>query len=96
MHSNFITPPDFIRTVLIVNATTEQVEAVAEKIREKDVPYNIYLYSMNMEQPNWLVEVAWTAHAILVCEDTGILRGVPHTTFGPQSEFKNPVDYFTK
>jgi ornithine cyclodeaminase/alanine dehydrogenase-like protein (mu-crystallin family) len=95
MHSNFITPPDLIETVLIVDATQEQIEQCATACRDLARPYNVYFYHKGMEDVNWLVKVVERADTVLQAEDSDvpILTGI---RFGAECPLKSPADYFTK
>jgi hypothetical protein len=65
MHSNFVTPPDYIETVLILNAPEEQLRVLAEMIQQRDQVYNVYFYREEMNQPEWLALVAAKADVVL-------------------------------
>ena len=58
MHSNFITPPDSIDTILIIDASQEQIQEVANYVQTCDTSYNIYLYSNDMNDLDWINVVA--------------------------------------
>lgn len=57
MHSNLITPPDFVESILILNATQEQIKLVTEKIELIDTCQNVYFYNEEMNAPEWLARV---------------------------------------
>lgn len=95
MHSNFITPPDIVRSILIVDATQEQAQALAEQIRGSEQPYNIYFYNVEMNNAEWLQAIILRADDILQSENSTIPIVAP-TLFGEQREFKEPKDYFNK
>ena len=42
MHSNFITAPDYIENILVINATDEQLATLTETVKTTGRPYNIY------------------------------------------------------
>jgi hypothetical protein len=66
MHSNFITPPDYIKSVLIIDATEDQLKIVAEHVQGSEVSYNIYLYNSEMNNSEWLEQIQ--AHADVVLD----------------------------
>jgi hypothetical protein len=70
MHSNFITPPDYVETVLILNATEEQIKVLATLIEHRDQPYNVYFYREEMNQPEWFALVAPKADVVLDAKTT--------------------------
>lgn len=80
MHSNLITPPDYIETIVFIDADTEQVQACANRIKELTVPYNIYFYNTNEPDSAWLERVTKVADAVLVVG----------------KDLINPQDYFNK
>jgi hypothetical protein len=65
MHSNFITPPDYVETVLILNAPEEQIRVLASLVENKDCSYNVYFYNDGMNNPEWLARVQSTADVVL-------------------------------
>ena len=56
-HSNFITPPDLVETVLVVDATEEQIVACADACQASGRIYNVYFYNKEMNNPSWLSQV---------------------------------------
>lgn len=96
MHSNFITPPDFVETVLIIDATTEQANAVAAVVRESQQAYNIYLYHEGMSDHVWLGQVAQKADVVLQMQGSQVPLDCAKILVGTDQEIKNPADYFAK
>ena len=64
-HSNLITPPDFVETVLILNATDEQVQACANACYESGKIYNVYFYTKEMDNTDWFFRVQKIADQIV-------------------------------
>jgi hypothetical protein len=95
MHSNFITPPDLVETVLVIDATEEQITQCADVCRESDHVYNVYFYQKEMDDPNWLITAYNRADTVLQSIDSTIPVLKP-TKFGPDQILKNPGDYFNK
>jgi len=65
MHSNFITPPDYVETILILNAPEEQIKVLATMIRRRDQSYNVYFYREEMNNAEWLEKIQEKADIIL-------------------------------
>lgn len=65
MHSNFITPPDYVENVLVVNAPEEQVKVLASLVQQRERSYNVYFYNEAMNQPEWFERVSRQADVIL-------------------------------
>lgn len=65
MHSNFITPPDYVKTILIIGATDEQIQTCATTIRDSGVVYNIYLYNEEMDNPEWMEMIKRRADQVI-------------------------------
>jgi hypothetical protein len=65
MHSNFITPPDYVETVLILNAPEEQIKLLATMIQHRDRSYNVYFYNDHMNNAEWLARVTAKADVVL-------------------------------
>lgn len=96
MHSNFITPPDYVTSILIVDATADEIEAVAERCRDSQESYNVYMYRKDMDDLNWLGHVAKRVDTILKQQDSDV-PVLDYIKFGPDQVFlKTPADYFTK
>lgn len=75
MYSNLITPPDFVKedneTVTIINASTDDIEVLANFCKTADKSYNIYLYKSEMQNSNWLNEaISLSKHIIVNDIDT--------------------------
>lgn len=98
MHSNFITPPDYVESVLVVDASQEQVQAIANHLQTARVPYNVYLYNSEMNNNEWLSAVSSRVDIILKSRGTEVTTMSSHFPiwFGPGEKFNNPVDYFNK
>jgi hypothetical protein len=70
MHSNFVTPPDFISTVLIINATSDQIKQCGETVQAAGRPYNVYFYNDTMEDLPWLEKVKTFADIIIDAQNS--------------------------
>lgn len=93
MHSNFITPPDLIETVLVVDASEEHILSLAEHVKVLGKPYNVYFYNTEMKDLNWLGKVINRADIVLMQQDSPAPI-LTHVKFGPDNIFKQPLDYF--
>jgi hypothetical protein len=96
MHSNFITPPDLIETVVIINATEEQIRACGDACRDSGRVYNVYLYHTDMKDYDWLAEVVQRSDTILEEQSAHAPVLCPTMKFGPDQDLQQPQDYFTK
>jgi hypothetical protein len=65
MHSNFITPPDYVETVLIINATDDQMAEYTRAFTDVKLSYNVYFYNEKMNEPEWFGKVSNQADVIL-------------------------------
>jgi len=68
MHSNFVTPPDIVETVLIVDATDDQLAALTERVKTAGQPYNVYFYHTDSEYRDWFDRVALRADVIIYAD----------------------------
>lgn len=93
MHHNFITPPDVVASVLIVDADASDISAVAEQCRISETPYNVYLYHNEMNDIPWLKQIMSKADIVLVAGGS-LVPVIWNHRFGPNEEFKTPADYF--
>jgi hypothetical protein len=105
MHSNFITPPDLIETILIINATDTEILACQQACAEADRAYDVYVYAENLNNTHWFGRVYQRADTILVGPTTDLIlgstTGIPGIMpeiipFGPGKEISEPVEYFHK
>jgi hypothetical protein len=108
MHSNFITPPDFVddqelHTVTVVDATVDDVELLARMCENSDEMYNIYLYRDEMQQPEWLAAAALRSDAVIVnvndhnqwlCGQEKTYYYGPNSFLSPAKKVNGVMDYF--
>ncbi len=112
MHSNFLTPPDHVEdrslhTILLIDATDDEVKEVAELCQVVGTDFNIYLYHHGMEDLPWLEKAFNLSGTVLINSiPTTIsvikdrLVGHPKAfNYGPKNFFDNhrkivsPVQY---
>ena len=72
--SNFITAPDFVESILIINATEQQIAACMAAVQSKGVPYNIYVDDANSPDPIWLAKVTRIADHVLNAKSTDLVE----------------------
>jgi hypothetical protein len=103
MHSNFVTPPDFIKTITVVDATPEQVGDLAKRCKFDNHSYNIYLYAEDMNNLQWLAEAVKRSDAVLVNRLCNLINPGADDEyiskimwFGINEDLKSPVDYLDK
>ena len=65
MHSNFITPPDYIETILVLNASEEIVRHLGMIVQDSDRAYNVYFYKEEMNDPSWFHKISIKADVVL-------------------------------
>jgi len=96
MHSNFITPPDYVKSVLVIGATEDEITECYEAVKSTNQPHNVYFYNAAMNDVNWLNQVMFRVDAILL-QETQLQFTVPSPIgFGPNCELKSPAKYFAK
>ena len=93
MLTNFITPPDIVESILIIDATEEEIKTCAERCRNSEYAYNVYVYDKNMDNQTWLHQVQAISPVVLAKagNDTGITA--THL-FGTDQDFSEPAEYF--
>lgn len=96
MHSNFITPPDYVESVLIIGSTPKQAEACATAVKDSNKSYNVYFYNEEMNNREWLNMVMFKVDAILLQENQLQFTVPKPIGFGPNCDLQAPADYFTK
>jgi len=95
MHSNFITPPDLIETVLVIDASEEDIKSLAECIKVVGKSYNVYFYNSEMNNFDWLTKVIDRSDIVLMHQESQV-PVLNKVKFGPDEIFKQPMDYFNK
>ena len=70
MHSNLITPPDFVseslHTVLLINLVENDIELVARMCASSDEMYNVYVYRKEMDNKNWLDQALEVSDTVII------------------------------
>jgi hypothetical protein len=95
MYSNFVTPPDIIKSILIVDATEEQIQSCADACRVSESAYNVYFYQNGMAQPEWLEQVLRLSDVVLKNIDS-TLEVDATWYFGEGQDLASPAAYFDK
>jgi len=94
--SNFITPPDYIETVLIIGAENHEIIACADACQVSGRAYNVYVYDESMKDKEWLNTVMFKVDTILLQENQLQFTVPTPIGFGPNCDLKAPADYFNK
>ena len=68
MYSNFITPPDYVKNLVIVDATEQQIQACMERVKSLNTAYNIYVYNQSMNDQTWFDQVAGRADSVIYAD----------------------------
>lgn len=73
MYSNFVTPPDTVtepkHTVLLVDPSWADLQAVAMLCKTVGTDFNVYVYDAGMNNIDWLLKAASFSDAIVVNTD---------------------------
>jgi len=100
VHSNFITPPDFVdedlHTVTVVDASHDDIELLVKMCEYSDDTFNIYLYKSAMGDPAWLQTAVEKSAAVIVNaenKDTQWLCGLEKTYYYGPTKFLSPARY---
>lgn len=114
MYSNFITPPDFVNnelpTILVIDATWDDIETLALYCQNTTYLYNVYLYQDVMFDTKWLEQAAQRAHVIVLnsevsaCtnEKNQLLKDPrtwyygPNRYLGNSNQLDNLLEFFIK
>ena len=96
MHSNFITAPDYVESILIIGATEDEIKDCAEAVKELNTSFNVYFYNPEVPNVDWLNKIMFRVDTILL-QETQLSFTVPTPLgFGPNCVLKSPCDYFAK
>jgi hypothetical protein len=70
MLSNLVTPPDIVEnhlhSVLLVDPDQTDLDAVIKLCQYSDQTFNVYVYTPNMNNPDWLDQAAQASDAVIV------------------------------
>ena len=108
MHSNLVTPPDVVNnglhSVLLVDPEQADVDAVVRFCQYSDKAFNVYVYTPNMDNQDWLNQAVDVSDAIIVNSRTLDYKEICRLekTFyygdtvliGNQKKIVDPVQYF--
>jgi len=95
MYSNFITPPDYVQSVIIFDATEDEIKQVADAVKDLPQPYNLYFYNAEMNNLEWLIMVVNRVDVALA-RTTSSVPMIDFLLYGEDQDLKSPVDYFAK
>jgi hypothetical protein len=66
--SNFVTDPDYIPTVLLINASEAQLSECMKLCQESGKVYNVYIQTANSDE-EWVWRIERIADAIIDAEN---------------------------
>jgi hypothetical protein len=107
MTNQVITPPDLSPDsggCLVINASQLEVELLARWLPIAVKDYTVYLYHHDMQEVNWLSQVADRVDTILISSQTTDLAPLHSVLdqynkinwFGDDLKYQSPVEYFIK
>jgi hypothetical protein len=110
MDSNLITPPDILNnglhSITLIDPEQDEVDTIIRYCQHSDQAYNIYVYTPNMDNVEWLAQAVNASDSILVntrsddYKDLWLLDKTYH--YGTRIIVENPrkladpVHYFAK
>lgn len=110
MDSNLITPPDILNnglhSITIIDPEQDEVDAIIRYCQHSDQAYNIYVYTPNMDDVEWMAQAVNASDSIIVntrsddYRDLWLLDKTYH--YGTRIIVENPrkladpVHYFAK
>jgi hypothetical protein len=108
MDSNLVTPPDIVdnglHSITLVDPEQSDVDAVVRFCQYSDRAFNVYVYTPNMENVEWLSQAVDASDAVIVntrtnnYNDLSLLAKTYY--YGPQNFVENqkkladPLHYF--
>jgi hypothetical protein len=97
--SRFITYPSLVekeyKTILIVDASNDNIEDVGLFCKASQADYDIYLYKEEINDTDWLNTIANFADCILVnIESNAVISGNQIFQFGLSQRLNTPLAYF--
>ena len=108
MVSNLITPPDIVsndlHSVLLVDPEQPDLDAVIRFCQYADLAFNVYVYTPNMDNADWLNQTVDSSHAVIVNTRTLAYKDIcslektyyygDTVLLGNQRKLSDPVHYF--
>ena len=99
-YTNFVTPPDFVQedkyTVLLIDVSSFDVEQLAIWCKEAPIDFNIYLYSHDMEDIDWLrLAYARSKSVIINTEFTPLTPVKDRLVSDPKVWYYGPKNFVT-
>jgi hypothetical protein len=108
MVSNLVTPPDIVsnelHSVLLVDPDQTDLDAVIRFCQYADSVFNVYVYTPNMNNADWLNQAVDSSHAVIVNTrtlDYKDICGLDKTYYygdtvllGNQRKLSDPLHYF--
>lgn len=108
MHSNLITPPDIVHnglhSVTLVDPEKHDVDTVIKFCQYSDMAFNVYVYTPNMNNKDWLKNAVDASDAVIVNTTTSNYNDICLLQkcyyYGPKVYVENsrklvdPVHYF--
>lgn len=100
-NSRFITYPSLVdkssnHTVVIIDASEEDIEDIGLFCKLSDKNYDIYLYRGDLNDLEWLSYISDRADSMLLKDDSKVTTTAKHQKFGQSSEQTSPLEYFQK
>lgn len=110
MDSNLITPPDILNnglhSITLIDPEQDEVDTIIRYCQHSDQAYNIYVYTPNMDDVEWMAQAVNASDSIIVntrsddYKDLWLLDKTYH--YGTRIIVENPrkladpVHYFAK
>lgn len=70
MDSNLVTPPDILdnelHSIALIDPEQDELDTIIRFCQHSDQAYNIYVYTPNMENAEWLARAVNASHAVIV------------------------------
>lgn len=83
-------------TVVIVDATEEDVEDIGLFCKLSNKNYDIYLYRGDLNDLEWLNYISDRADSMLIKDNSQVTTTAKHQKFGEISKQTTPLEYFQK
>lgn len=100
-NSRFITHPDTVypdgnHSVVLVDASTDDIENIGYFCKVSNKNYDIYLYRGDLGDLQWLSAITNLADQVLVNETSLVTITPPErlTKFGSSQQLEDPLAYF--
>jgi hypothetical protein len=98
-NSRLITWPSTVEksnnhTVVLVDATSDEIEETANFFRTSYVNFDLYVYEGTLGELEYLGYISNCADCVLIKDSSNVQVNINHIRYGTDSKLGTPIEYF--